>query len=176
MQSTRLDDIEQDSKMNNLRFVGIPEEEEEDLRNKVLVITRQKLNLQSISECDIDLCYRLGQAVEGKDRDILVRFQSREKRNLIYRCRRNMPREESPVYINEDLTLIRSKLFYDARCKKKLGRVSAVWTQEGTTVIKITESSKPLHIKSNSDLREALNATPSDYEDSDAIEDAEDYD
>ncbi len=171
---TRIDDIEQDSKMNNLRFAGIPEEEGEDLQSNVLVITKEKLNLQSISESDIDLCYRLGRSVEGKNRDILVRFQSRDKRNLIYQCRRNMPREEPPVYINEDLTLIRSKLFYDARCKKKSGRVSAVWTQEGTTVIKINESSEPLPIKTHSDLRDALygnlNTNLSDYEDSDANE------
>ncbi len=174
---TRIDDIEQDSKMNNLRFAGIPEEEGEDLQNKVLVITKEKLNLQSISENDIDLCYRLGRAVEGKHRDVLVRFQSRDKRNLIYQCRRNMPREDPTVYINEDLTLRRSKLFYDARCKKKAGRVSAVWTQEGTIVIRINDSSEALHIKTHRDLRDAvygnLNADSSEYEDSDAIEDTD---
>ena len=93
-----------------------------------------------------------------------------------------MHREDPPVYINEDLTLIRSKLFYDARCKKKSGRVSAVWTQEGTTVIKINASSEPLHIKTHSELSDALygnlNTNPSDYEDSedsDANEDDPDY-
>ncbi len=174
---TRLDDLEQDSKMNNLRFAGIPEVEGEDLRNEILVITKEKLNLLSISESDIDLCYRLGRAVEGKHRDILVRFQSRDKRNLIYRCRRNMPREEPPMYINEDLTLRRSKLFYDARCKKKAGRVSAVWTQEGSILMKINDSSEPIHIETNKDLRDALygnrSADPSEYEDSDAIEDTD---
>ncbi len=174
---TRIDDIEQESKLNNLRFVGIPEEEGEDLHNKVLNITKEKLNLQSIAGSDIDLCYRLGRAVDGKHRDILVRFQSRDKRNLIYRCRRNMPREDPPVYINEDLTLRRSKLFYDARCKKRAGRVSAVWTQEGITVVKINESSEPIPIKTHRDLRDALygnqNADPSEDEDSDAIEDTD---
>ncbi len=174
---TRIDDIEQDSKMNNLKFVGIPEEEGENLMDKVLVITNEKLNLQSISKSDIDLCYRLGRLVEGKNRDILVRFQSREKRNLIYRCRRNMPRESQPVYINEDLTLIRSKLFYDARCKKRSGKVSAVWTQEGSTVIKINPSSEPQLIRTHSDLRNALNghlnADQPYSEDSDATEDTD---
>ncbi len=174
---TRIDDIEQESKMNNLRFVGIPEEEGEDLQNKVLVIIKEKLNLQSICANEIDLCYRLGRAVEGKHRDIMVRFQSRDKRNLIYRSRRNMPREDQPVYINEDLTLRRSKLFYDARCKKKAGRVSTVWTQEGTILMRINDSSQPLHIRTHRDLRDALygnrSADPSEYEDSDAFEDTD---
>ena len=59
-----MDDIEQDSKLNNLRLVGIPEDEGELLQEKVLVIANEKLNLQTISESDISQCYRLGKANE----------------------------------------------------------------------------------------------------------------
>ncbi len=161
MESTKtmlkIDDIEQESKLHNLRMVGIPEEEGEIIQQKVLEIANEKLNLQSITENDINLCYRLGKSSDSKTRDVIVRFVSREKRNLIYQCRRNMPREDHPIYINEDLTSRRNKLFYDARRKKKSGRLAAVWTQDGNIIIKTSESSEPVSVATHDDLRNALN-------------------
>ncbi len=153
----KIDDIEQESKLNNLRLVGIHEEEAEILQQKVVEIIRDKLNLQAINGSDINTCYRLGKPNESKTRDVIVRFNSRDKRNLIYQCKRNMPRENQPIYINEDLTLRRNKLFYDARSMKKSGRLTAVWTQEGNIIIKTSESSDPLPVKTHRDLRNALN-------------------
>ncbi len=115
----KMDRLEQESKMNNLRIVGIPEEDGEKLQNKVLSITKQKLNLDAVEDSDIDLCYRLGRARDSMVRDVIVKFTSRDKRNLVYRCKRNMPRENPAIFINEDLTQPRNKLFYDARCLKK---------------------------------------------------------
>ena len=115
----KMDRLEQESKMNNLRIVGIPEEDDENLQSKVLSITKQKLNLDAVEDNDIDLCYRLGRACDAKVRDVIVKFTSRDKRNLVYRCKRNMPREDPAIFINEDLTQARNKLFYDARCMKK---------------------------------------------------------
>ena len=68
-----------------------------------------------------------------------------------------MPRENKAIYINEDLTLRRSKLFYDARRMKRSGKLAAVWTQEGNIIIKTSKSSDPLLVKMHSDLRNALN-------------------
>ncbi len=68
-----------------------------------------------------------------------------------------MPREEDPpIFINEDLTLFRNKLFYDARCKKKSNKLHSVWTQDGRIVIKVTDSSEPVMISSHADLRNAM--------------------
>ncbi len=67
-----------------------------------------------------------------------------------------MPRENQPIYINEDLTIRRNKLFYDARGLKKSGRLTAVWTQEGNIIIKTSESSEPIAVNTQSDLRNVL--------------------
>ena len=107
----KIDSLEQDSKMKNLRIVGIPEEPSEDLQQKIFMLATQKLDLQSIEEEDIDQCYRLGKVNNLKARDVIVKFKSKERRDLVYRCRRNMPREDPPIYINEELTQSRSKLF-----------------------------------------------------------------
>ncbi len=152
----KMDTLEQESKLNNLRFAGIPEEEDEILKEKILNIVKVKLNLNVIGENDIDLCYRLGKSSVAKVRDVMVKFTSREKRNLIYRCRRTMPRQDPPIFINEDLTVFRNKLFYDARCKKKSNLIHSVWTQEGSIVIKVTDTSEPVVIRSHVDLRNAV--------------------
>ncbi len=131
------------------------------MQQRVFEIATKKLNLQTISESDIDLCYRMGKANESKTRDVILRFGCREKRNLLYRCRRNMPREDRQIYINEDLTTRRNKLFYDARSLKKSGRLAAVWTQEGNIVIKTSESCEPVAVKTQMDLKNVLN--PDEY-------------
>ena len=122
----------------------------------MLSITKQKLNLDAVEESDIDLCYRLGRAYDSKVRDVIVKFTSRDKRNLVYRCKRNMPREDPAIFINEDLTQTRNKLFFDARCMKKHNKIKAAWTQDGHIMIKLTEASDPVPIQTHSDLRNAL--------------------
>ena len=67
-----------------------------------------------------------------------------------------MPREDPPIFINEDLTTFRNKLFYDARCKKKSNKIHSVWTQDGSIVIKVTETSEPVVIRYHADLRNAV--------------------
>ena len=152
----KIDALEQESKLNNLRFACIPEEEDEILKEKILNIVKVKLNLNVIDEDDIDLCHRLGKSSDTKVRDVMATFTSREKRNLIYRCRRTMPREDPPIFVNEDLPIFRNKLFYDARCKKKYKKIHSVWTQEGNIVIKVTDTSEPVVISSHAKLCNAV--------------------
>ena len=172
----RMDNLEQESKMNNLRIVGIPEEDHENLQKKVLSIVKQKLNIDSVEEADIDLCYRLGRTSDSKVRDVIVKFTTRDKRNLIYRCKRNMPREDPAIFINEDLTQSRNKLFYDARCMKKQGKIKAVWTQDCNIIIKVSDTSDPVPIETHRDLSNVLygdREVSSDYSDSEVYEDTD---
>ncbi len=67
-----------------------------------------------------------------------------------------MPRENTPIYINEDLTQLRNKLFYDARRMRKSEKIQAVWTQDGNIIIKRTSSSEPEVIKTHGDLRNSM--------------------
>ena len=71
----RIDTLEQDSKMNNLRIVGIPEAIDEDLQHKILDMIQQKLNLSSIGEADIRQCYRLGKANKAVQNNMYVSNQ-----------------------------------------------------------------------------------------------------
>ena len=99
----------------------------------------------------------MGKHSHTKARDILVTFSSREKRDAVYHNKRNMPRDETnPVFINEDLTLHRGKLFYQARLKKKSGKLNSTWTQNGTVMVKIDADGSPYAVNNYAELKELL--------------------
>ncbi len=133
--------------MKNLRIVGLSEENDEDLEEKIIDLVHDDFNLTSFDSSDIETTYRLGKAAHSKTRDVLVRFRDEDTCNLIYKCRRNIPRG-THIYINEDLTAMRGKLYYDARQLKRAGRLFSVWSQGRSIFIKMTESGVPRPIES----------------------------
>ncbi len=149
----KVDQLEQDSKEKNLRLVGIQEEENENLKSKVVEVLNNKMNLKHITTRNIDDAYRMGKQKSTGPRDIILKFLERSTKNEVYRSRLKMAREDNPIYINEDITTRRSKLFYDARKMKKSGKLHNTWTQNGNIMIKIFESSTPQPVTSYSDLR-----------------------
>ncbi len=151
-----LEHLEQQSKMKNLRIAGISEENGEDLEEKIIDIVQDQLNLTSIDISDIQTAYRLGKATHSKARDVIVKFREEDTRNLIYKCRRNMP-SEANTYINEDLTITRGKLYYDARQLRKAGKIFSVWSQGGRIIIKMTEFSDPRPVESYKELQDLVN-------------------
>ncbi len=155
--TSTIDQIEQDKKLNNIRIVGIAESEGEDAIEKVLNTTN-KLNLpDKIKANDIASACRMGKCNSGKSRDILVTFRHREKRDTVYQNKKSMPRDEvTPVFINEDLTLHRGKLFYQARLKKKAGKIYATWTQQGTVMVKTDIDARPCPVSTYPELKELI--------------------
>ncbi len=68
-----------------------------------------------------------------------------------------MPRDEAqPVFINEDLTLHQGKLFYQARLKKRAGKICATWTQNGTVMVKTDIDASPCAVNTYPELKELL--------------------
>ncbi len=137
----KVDDLEQNNKMHNLRIAGLEEEEDEDVQGKVIDVAKHlktKLDPKEISDAR-----RMGPWKIGKTRDILVKFESRTKRDILYKNRKMLHQTTKPVFINEDLTQRRSQLFYEARRLKKQGKIFGVWSQHGNILIKVKERSQP---------------------------------
>ena len=88
----------------------------------------------------------------GKTRDILVKFESHSKRNILYKNRKVLPQTTTPVFVNEDLTQRRSQLFYEARRLKKQGRVFGAWSQHGNILIKVKQQSQPKAVVDYNDI------------------------
>ena len=102
--------------------------------------------------------YRLGKRSYDTNhpRKILVKFQSKTKRDAFYKGRKRTPISDDPnmnIYINEDLTLHRGKLFHDARKLAKQHRLHSTWTQQGNIMVKKNEEDRPIAVYDNRELR-----------------------
>lgn len=77
-------------------FSGIKEEERED-KNKSNIINKEILKDtgQSIELSRIGRCHRVGPIIQGKSRDIVVRFLSYRDRALVYIKQKNLKTPET---------------------------------------------------------------------------------
>ncbi len=133
-------DIEETKRIlreKNVRLVGLPENEVDlqesgsELKDKIIEFSRQHLNISDIYKDDIEDVNRLGQKNKNKYRDVIIRFKHRDTRNKFYRERRKLynqdtKRSSTGIYINDDLTPYRQRLFFDARNLRKRAIIFSV--------------------------------------------------
>ncbi len=159
-----VDATEQKLKENNIRLVGLPEwqfMEEGNTKTEIVKFSKEYLALDDISSEDIEEVTRLGKIKEDKPRDVLIKFRSKQKRNKFYSRRKNLydantRRSSSGIYLNEDLTPYRQRLFFDARNLRNKEVIHSVWTTTGTIMIKVEENSLPKPIMTHRDLADVL--------------------
>ena len=80
-QQVQLDDLEQHGRRDSLRVSGIPEPEEHDDTDAAVmsVCTAMKMD-PPLDPKDIAVSHRVGRKVQGKDRQIIVKFATRNVR------------------------------------------------------------------------------------------------
>lgn len=122
---TRINDLEQNAKLLQLRVFNVPEERSENLNDILLTIFNKKLGINS---CQIDKCYRIGplKTNDNKKWPILVKFRSMHDRNNIFYNKKKL--KGSKIVIAEELIKPRFELLKLA--KEKLGKFK-VWSKEG---------------------------------------------
>ena len=151
------DNLEQYSRKFNLEIYGIPEQEKEDTEEIVLNLAK-RLNVNLEPE-DIDIAHRMKKG-NTRPRPIIVRFTNYYSRNRLYMNRKKLRRANfegfvegaDRIYINENLTALRSQLFKKVRDKKG-SQNWRIWTLDGTIYVKTDpESSSAIQIKCEADL------------------------
>ncbi len=147
----RVDCLEQENKATNIRILGIEEEEGEDLKSKVTSLMRDTLHVSNIGAEDITDIGRMGKK-RDKVRDILIKFRCNTLRDKVYNKRKLLWQENNPIYINEDLTPHRSKLFFEARKLRKREKIFGTWTQAGNIMVKVKDSDHPCVVRTFSEL------------------------
>ncbi len=162
----RLDELDQRRRDNNVRLVGLKENEDDDIIASQLIKLGGKSGTSVEDICSIS---RMGKKKEGKPRDLLVQFVSKQKRDVFYAMRKNTPKDEEnkKVYINEDLTESRAKLFYDARRMVRRNKLHGTWSQNGSIMVKVKENDNPCAIHNHQELASLMRYVTSD---SDSIE------
>ena len=143
----KIDDLEQVSKLNQLRLYGVPEDKN-DLKLKVIQIFENKLGISGI---ELEHCYRIGKQQPGKARPIIIKFAARMQRNIVFFNKKKL--KGSKFVIVEELTLNRYQLLMLARDKMDKNNV---WTADGRVFVKI--NGKKTVLKTPDDVLKYSNA------------------
>ena len=133
-----LDTVEQYGRRSLIRISGIPEPEgERDITDLVRkIISAIDPNYR---EEDVIRSHRVGKlrpSVNGDrsiPRQIIVGLSEPSVNLKILRCGKNLKKNENykSVYVNEDLTLLRSKILFQCRQQQKKKKISQLWTTNG---------------------------------------------
>ena len=77
--TTTIDELQQVSLRTSVQIVGLPEsnKEEEDVK-KIVKLANDKLKIK-LKKQDLSEVYRLGKKIEGKTRDIVVKFEEKKQ-------------------------------------------------------------------------------------------------
>ncbi|KAK3741202.1 hypothetical protein QZH41_009453 [Actinostola sp. cb2023] len=146
-----LHELEMYSRKHNLEIHGVPEDNDEDL-DEVVIKLAEIVGVEA-DEDDIDIVHRLPSRSKGP-RPVIVKFRSHKVKSQLYMARRNLRGVTSfdsslngakAVYINENLTSTRRKLFGEVRKRAKLNI--------GTTVGPRTEKSSCAELKEKEQLK-----------------------
>ena len=156
------DSLEQYGRRNNLRISGVPEpklepEEVEDTTATIVDLANSALKLDPpLQVSDVEVSHRLKKprnAKDGDPRPIIVRFRSKQERFHVISNRRHMKdyndENSTRIYINEDLTASRAKLFSTVRQLQKKKYFNQAWTYNGT--IRVKDMQGMVKIISNTD-------------------------
>ena len=134
--------------------------------NKIVVEVAKSLNVD-ISTDDISNSHRLPVSTKPEKNDdltstpIIVRFVSRDVRNKIY-ANRKLTRQldmkkfgikdTTNLFINENLTLLRKRLFWKTKQKVKEAGYKYIWTSNGNIFVRKVDEANPIAVNSEKDL------------------------
>ncbi|KAK9744498.1 hypothetical protein QE152_g7712 [Popillia japonica] len=139
----KIEQLEQYSRVNNIRVFGVSETPQEDVCKTFINLCKNKLNID-IQPSEMDIIHRL-RGRENGTRPIIVRFTSRMTKKKIFSSKSKL--KGTRIVFREDLTPYRLSLI------KQLSSVvpsKSVWTSDGKIFCKSGNTIK--HIKTFSDI------------------------
>lgn len=151
-----IDELEQYSRRNALRiWFPQPETGGEDT-DKLVLDYAQKVGVE-VKSSEIGRSHRVGslRGNRSKPRAVIVKFTTYNTRRKLYDARKICP----DVFVSEDLTQSRSKVFYNARLERRAGRFLHVWTRDGRINIRLHDNTIKV-ITLMSELDSLVDQTP----------------
>jgi len=155
------DDLNQYQRKHNLEFHGIPEMDEEDLEAIVGEIAKE-IDVDDFEYNDIDIVHRLPSKL--KPRPIIVKFKYYNDKKNLYAARWKLKKFQNEseqrlngakrIYINENLTSQRRKLFTEVRKRAKQNHWHSAWTTDGKIFIKKERGGRSHKIGKQADLED----------------------
>ena len=158
----QIDYIERNLKSRNVEISGVPYVQNENVFDLAMkVITKIDPHMRGD---DIEYVRRLKKKGNNKDiiqGSILVRFKNINKRNYIFRNKKNLAEAKlnsedtniTKVFINENLTPKNKNMFYKANCFRKDKNWKFVWTNNGVVYLREKEGSNAFPIRNLIDIK-----------------------
>ena len=141
MANEKINDLEQYGRRNNIRINGMTEQDDEDeTQTTAAVIEVLNKNIPDLDliQADVDIAHRLGKKEENKKRQIIVKFVSIMKRDIIFREKKKAFKDKQ-MFINEDLIRINQQVLFSLR-KNMPDEVDKAWSRGGKLYFKNTAS------------------------------------
>ena len=158
------DELEQYSRKNSLEVVGVPESAYTSTE-EVIIRIGEAVDV-NINPEDIEISHKLKRK---NSRPIIVKFLSHKVKSRLYKARTKLKGlkvsdifpsyataslQEQRIFINENLTDYRRKLFWKANQKKKDNMIISAWTIDGKLFVKTSPEGAPIRIHGEEDLED----------------------
>ena len=153
--------LEQYGRWDMLTLKGIPKQAGEST-DDVIINVANMLEVD-LPVRDIDISHRTS---NNTDAGIIIKFNSRRKRNEIYGKRKNLKNKtvkelgfnsDNKIYINESLTQKNGDLLKKTRKLKESKQLKHIWTKNGSIFVRETDDAETYNIKSITDILEYAN-------------------
>ena len=156
-----VDEIQQYLRVNNLEIVGLPPEnidgnnDQYDTENLLLELFNTDMGV-TINQEDIDISHIVPSRRSDGKQVVVCRFVSRKHKFQILSRRKQMNeikfRNSNLIYINEHLSPKNREIFALASQKRKDDHFKYLWTKNGTTFMRKTDTSEIFTIKNKNYL------------------------
>lgn len=145
---SQIDELEQYSRRNNLRFHNLTPNTGESTSEAVIRLSNTQLNL-NLSTTDIDRSHY----ANNKKTQIICKFTNYSAKMSIYKARIQLKNQPQKIFISEDLTKRRMEIISKLQTFRKSKQIYSFWTYDGRISFKRSENGTPEHIKTVSDLQ-----------------------
>jgi len=154
----RLEEQEQYSRRTSLRFsnVRVPTNGNNvvktpiDTDSLVLDICKNQLGVK-LNLTDIGRSHPIGEIRDGKI-SIIVRFLTYRQRHMVFSKKKELKGHVDKTFITENLTRHRYDLLKRLNTLRVDRKIHSFWTHDGSVLVKETERSRPLVVKSRQDI------------------------
>ena len=93
---------------------------------------------------------------ERRNRPVLIEFESKKDRDIVFNSRSNLRKFNDSIYINENLPKHLRVLRGKANAKRKTLNYKYLWNKNGNILLRKSDGSKVINIKSTMDLENII--------------------
>lgn len=111
-----------------------PDTEKLSLKKEVMTFLNN--NGFNVSNQDVANCYTIGKPNPQRPQRIVLQLSTNEKKTATLRSAKILRTAHPHVFISEFLTKFSADLYYEARKKRKEGKIINTWTSQGQVFIK----------------------------------------